>query len=333
MLLSDCLPHLLYKFSHESDLIKAIEEVSQKFTTDRAKISDYLKDPRLASAYTAFYLTTNAPKLKAALDWLPTEFKHSLKNLPLVDLGAGPGTFSLAWRELFDGPVYQIETSSVMREQARLLWDGIHPGDSLHQLPGPREIPGSVLLFGHSANEMGHKEALKYIEAINPDHVLFIEPGTKAFFQEMIIIRSHLLERKFNIIYPCPTSLECPMANSQKDWCHQFMKVRHDPEVERLTQIVHKDRKLLPIIMHLYSRIHFKQDSQRIVRVLPETKFSFEWEVCVGESIDSYQVMKRGIEKKRLKQLSEILAGASINTELEKDMGAVKRVKLIDPLS
>jgi hypothetical protein len=61
MKLAEIIPHLLYAFPHESDLVTAIQEISRKFTTDRAKIGDYLKDERLVSAYTAFYLATNGP--------------------------------------------------------------------------------------------------------------------------------------------------------------------------------------------------------------------------------------------------------------------------------
>ena len=71
MNLSEIMPHLLYQFKSESDLVKAIEEISLKFTKERSNIGDYLKDPRLVSAYTVFYLLTNIPKLEAVLKWLP----------------------------------------------------------------------------------------------------------------------------------------------------------------------------------------------------------------------------------------------------------------------
>jgi ribosomal protein RSM22 (predicted rRNA methylase) len=329
MKLSQTLPHLLHIFSGEHDLLKAISEVSEKFTTNRGKITDYLKDPRLASAYTAFYLTTNYPKLEGAMKWFPDVWKDAVRGRPLIDLGAGPGTFGLAWRELMNGKVYQIESSQTMREQARKLWDGTYPAAEMEQLNAPKEIPDGVLLFGHSANEMGAAQVLTYIKKINPEHILFIEPGTKTFFPEMLAIRRELIAQNFNVIYPCPSAHECPMATSDKDWCHQFLKVKQDPEVERLSQMLHKDRKLLPLIVHLYSKTTKHNDKERLVRVLPETKFSFEWEVCLGDHIAHDQVMLRGLDKKQQKDIDEVLAGAALSTELEKDLGAVKRVKVI----
>ncbi len=293
MNLSLCLPHLLHTFSSESDLVKAIDEISEKFTTNRDKIGDYLKDPRLVSAYTAFYLTTNIPKLEAIMNWLPEDFKKEILACDLIDLGAGPGTFSLAWMELNPaGKVVQIETSELMKKQALKLWQGLYPGKELVQ--NPTSYSGKkFVLFGHSANEMGVEKVLSYLEKIQPDHILFIEPGTKDFFSKMLSIRSELIARKFEVIYPCPTNLACPMAGSE-DWCHQFLHLTQAGDVERLTQMAKKDRRNLPIIVHAYSRsLKQEQVHERIVRVFPETKFSLEWEVCSDNILKHYQVMKR----------------------------------------
>ena len=172
MHLNNLLPLLIYKFKSESDLIKAIEELSLKFTQKREQISDYLKDERLTSAYTAFYLTTNMPKLEAVFKWMPEAWLAQIKNSTFIDVGAGPGTFSLAFREWAAVPVkvMQIETSSVMREQAKRIWEGLYPDEKL-LLKTEGE---TFLFFGHSANEMGVESALRYVKECNPDHILFI---------------------------------------------------------------------------------------------------------------------------------------------------------------
>lgn len=329
MLLKDILPHLLHQFPHESDLLKAIQELSTKFTTKREHIGDYLKDPRLTAAYTAFYLTTNAPKLAEVMKWMPQGWIELITKAPLIDLGAGPGTFSLAWREWAGDEVkeiWQIETSEVMRTQARKLMSGLFPEIKLHQSQPPA---GGVLLFGHSANEMGPKVALDYIEKFKPEHILFIEPGTKEFFPKMLEIRRELIKQGFNVLYPCPSEHECPMAGDAENWCHQYIRVQQEPEVERLSQMAKKDRRLLPLIVHAYSKTYQHHDQERIVRVLPSTKFSFEWEVCLGERLERYQVMKRGLDKKAIKEIDEVLAGASMVSELDKSLEDRLRVKPI----
>ncbi len=332
MLFKDCLPYLLHQFKSEHDLLSAIEELSQNFTTHRESITEYLNDARLASAYTAFYLTTNIPKLAAVFKWLPSEWLEELKKCILVDVGAGPGTFTMAWKEWVGSDflgVHQIETSRIMRQQAQKLWEGIYPNEKLLQFSAPQEQTGSFLLFGHSANEMGHKEALRYIEKVRPDHILFIEPGTKSFFPEMLKIREELLKTGFHVLFPCPLETTCPMSNSASDWCHQFIHVRQNPEVERLSQMMKMDRKLLPLTVHAYSRTFEHKASERVVRVFPSTKFSFEWDVCLGERVEHYQVMKKSFDKQTQKELDEVLSGDSIETELEKSLEQAKRVKLI----
>jgi hypothetical protein len=331
MNLSELQPYLLYQFKSESDLLKAIEEISIKFTKDRNKIGDYLKDPRLVSAYTAFYLLTNFPKLNEVLKWMPSDWIEELKNCDFIDLGAGPGTFSLAWKELgAKGDFYQVELSQLMREQGKKIWEGFHQ-EKLYQgikWEWKTEKP-RFLLFGHSANEMGAAAAISYIEKINPDHILFIEPGTKDFFPAMLEIRNYLLSHDHAVLYPCPNSLECPMKNSAEDWCHQFIQIKQDAEIERISQMARKDRKLLPLTVHAYSKtFKTKNPAERIVRVLPETKFSMEWEVCHENILEHYQIMQRDLSKKVSKELSGLLAGVSVETEVVKILERSKRVKV-----
>lgn len=332
--LSEINPFLLHAFKSEAELIRAIQEISEKFTTKRESIGDYLKDPRLVSAYTAFYLLTNIPKLSEVLKWMPDEWIHELKKCDFIDLGAGPGTFSLAWKEAGgEGTFYQLEQAPLMREQGNKLWQGFYK-EPLYQSDkwewdSSRE---KFLLFGHSANEMGPEVAARYIERINPDHILFIEPGTKSFFKDMLHIRDYLLNHNYQVIYPCPSGLPCPMQGTS-DWCHQFIQIRQDQEIERISQMVHLDRKLLPLTVQAYSKtFNHKNPGERLVRVLPETKFSHEWEVCKDNDLNHYQILKRDFSKKESKMLGSILAGVGIETEVIKTLENAKRVKFIKPI-
>lgn len=330
MNLSDLLPHLIFQFKSEGELIRSIEELSLKFTKERNKITDYLNDPRLVSAYAAFYALTNIPKLKSIEHWLPVEWIEILKNSAFIDLGAGPGTFSLAWKELYGGKdFYQIETSPLMREQAKKIWEGLYDSSLKQSSRWDWNIAQEkFLFFGHSANEMGAEAAIRYIEQINPQHILFIEPGTKDFFPVMLKIRDYLLAQSFNVLYPCPLPQQCPLKNSG-DWCHQFIQVKQNEEIERISQMAKLDRKLLPLTVQAFSKTFQRTNpTERLVRVFPETKFSFEWEVCHNNEIEKYQLMKRELAKPEAKKLSHILAGEGLETELIKTTEQSKRVKL-----
>jgi hypothetical protein len=120
------------------------------------------------------------------------------------------------------------------------------------------------------------------------------------------------------------------MKGSESDWCHQFINVKQDSEIERISQMARKDRKLLPLTVHAYSKTFIaKNPAERLVRVLPETKFSFEWEVCHNNQIEQDQVMKRDLTKQETRELSELLAGATIETEVVKTLERSKRVKVL----
>ncbi len=156
---------------------------------------------------------------------------------------------------------------------------------------------------------------------------LFIEPGTKDFFGKMLNIRRALLSSGWHVLYPCPEESECPMKGTE-NWCHQFVHVSHDPEVERLSQIMKLDRKLLPLTVQVFSKKSYPRTSERLVRVYPETKFSFEWQVCHNNVLEDYQVMKRGMEKSTEKAVGRMLSGDGLNTVTEKELPGKKRVKL-----
>lgn len=325
--------HLLYEFKTESDLLKAIEELSVKFTQNRDQIGDYLKDRRLASAYTAFYLTTNIPKFQGIIPWLPQRWLEDLKQSSLIDIGAGPGTFSIAFREWVGAAieVLQIETSQIMRDQAQKLWNGLYPDEKLSQSKSSlRDLRSQKMaLFGHSANEMGPETVLNYIQDIEPDHILFIEPGTKEFFPQMLQIRHSLLGLGYNILFPCPSHDQCPLASSVHDWCHQFIHIKQSADVERLAQMVRKDRRLLPLTVQAFSKHNYSQDTKtRIVRVFAESKFSFEWDVCELNQNKHFQIMKRGLSKEAQAKLAFAKAGDSVEVEIEKTLEQAVRVKV-----
>jgi ribosomal protein RSM22 (predicted rRNA methylase) len=332
MNLESIRPHLLYQFKSDHELVSSIQELSDKFTKNRDQIGDYLKDPRLVSAYTAFYLLTNIPKLAEVFKRLPSEFLKDIRHSPFVDFGAGPGTFSIAMKEWLGEEkldFFQIEISSLMKEQGREIFKAFYPNVNLVQHTKAVEIKDSFLLFGHSSNEIGCEETMSLIEVIRPKHILFIEPGTKDFFKQILVLRGKLKELGFSQFYPCPHEEECPLKGSDSDWCHQYIQVKHHPDIERISQMAKKDRRNMPLTIAGFSKNNYSKTQERIIRVFPETKFSFEWEVCHKEKNDRYQLLKRNLNKDQIKSLEALLSGDEIQTKLVKDLGEMKRVEII----
>lgn len=334
--LAKILPHLLFQFKSESDLVRAIDELSSIFNIDRDKLPDYGKDSRLVSAYTAFYALTNIPKLEATLKWFSPKLVKEWGDIELVDVGAGPGTMSLAWMELFPQTkeIYQIEQSSLMKEQSSKIFTALYPEVKLRFQGMQKTDKKRIAVFGHSLNEMGVDIGMRMIRDLNPDYILFIEPGMLKVFPQMLAVRDELLSSGHKILFPCLGQGSCPLKDDNQDWCHQYLHVKQNEDVERLTQLANKDRRHLPITVHLYSneaQVGATSHQARVFRNLPETKFSIEMQVCLPEGhlhLEKFQIYKKHYSKKEQKQIEQIHAGDLIDFEIEKNLDDYKRVKL-----
>lgn len=311
MKLSDIINKLLYSFRNEQELIDSIKELNKKFTSQRDLITDYLNDERLVSAYAIFYGLTNYQKLEKLIK---LSGLNNLQGKTLYDIGSGTGSFAFAWNHLLKGRVFGIELSSIMRKQAKCFVDH----ESVDFFSDLTEIENdSVMLFGHSLNEMGAKKALNYIKRISPQTILFIEPGTMQSFHELKKVREALVD--YSIQYPCPKPHVCPM--SQDDWCHQYLFMDFEPELERLMQMASIDRKLSPVCFHVYSKINLNiTRSARLVRYYKESKHAIYWQVCVDNKLYDFEVAKRGLSKARVKELLSFHAGMSIEYSVIKQL-------------
>ena len=332
--LNQIRPHLLVPNITESEIVKAIKEMSIKFTSRRDLISDYVLDHRQVSAYASFYLPTNIPKLHFLLSKLPREVLEDFKNRPFIDIGVGPGTFSLGYKSLMNVGAHVemigVDSAQNMLDQASKVMNGFFPGEKFQTFRKFSEKKSnSILFFGHSINEMGIQKAQEHIMTIDPEYVMWIEPGTSDFFLELKKLRSHLLEH-YDVLYPCPSSNNCP-----NDWCHQVLRTTHEQDIERLSQLVSLDRKILPMAAHIYkrkSKTIIEQASATIIRYIQETKFSFEYEVCFvdqGENKKSIiEIQKKQLTKEKIKAFQHADVGEKVKFEIEKIVGNKLRVKL-----
>lgn len=332
---------LLYSFASDSELTQTVEVLSENFTTKRDALEEYLNSDKMVSAYACFYLMTNIPKLMEVLN-LVNISAQDLEDVDIYDIGAGSGTFSLALLSLNSSlEIKAIEKSKIMQKQGEKFFKKFFPNANVSYAKlneVQHKTKKRLGIFGHSSNEMGVNVTLDYINKLELDVVLFIEPGTKQFFEQFLIMRKKLLE-KYTIKYPCFSEGECPLV--ENDWCHQYLKLSHSHEVERLSQLVFKDRRNVPISVSLFTlreddlENEFKENIvARIVRVYTPTKFSVEWQVCYQQDgknvVVDLQIMTRSYSKKEIKTLREIFAGATIQFAKERELEDNKvRGKLI----
>lgn len=326
-------PHLLVHLS-ESDLIKLILEISEKFTKNRDQINDYVMEHRHVSAYASFYLSTNIPKLHFLLSHLSSSIVEDFTNRPFIDMGTGPGTFSLGWKRLLNIPghveMIGVDSSQIMLDQATKIMSGFFPNDKFITTRKFREKKAnSILFFGHSINEMGIDRAQDLIMTIDPEYVMWIEPGTSEFFTQLVKLRKCLVEN-YDVLYPCGSNEECP-----SNWCHQVLRNTHHQSVERISQLVSLDRKVQPMAAHVYRRKNKTSHASTfatVIRYIQETKFSFEYEIChfiegKNENV-VIEILKKDLSKVELKNLKNSNVGDRYNFEILKMIGKKWRVRL-----
>jgi len=317
-------PYLLNKEISEKEVVKNIIEISQKFTKNRQQIIDYVEDEDLVSSYALFYLPTNVPKFEFVFSKLDKDLQDYILNNAFIDVGCGPGTYSYAISMLGHKADNKcIDRSSLMLKQAqKILTNTFLEKEFIFQANLAERIPHSTLFFGNSINEMGIQNAIDLVNIVSPEVVMFIEPGTSELFTELKKIRTWLLN-EYDVVYPCPGNGKCPNS-----WCHQVLRMTHELDVERLSQLVSLDRKIMPMTAHVYVKKKnnlIPRTDVITVRYLNETKFSFIYEAC--ESVDGnnqlikIEILKKHLSKEQERNFKNANIGERLNFIKEKQVG------------
>lgn len=150
----------------------------------------------------------------------------------LIDLGAGPGTATLAVLAALGGEartpsprVLLVERNAAFRRFA---------ADLLGRLGIAAEtVAESIAALGSKAAEVDWalisyvlveldearaREAVRTAARLARTAVLLVEPGTPQGFARIREARDELMAAGFAIVAPCPGNVACPMQGS--DWCH-----------------------------------------------------------------------------------------------------------------
>ena len=315
------------------EISEGVKLLQKGFTTDRDKsIENYLSDPKLVSAYTAFYLPSNLKKVRFFID---QNFKllNSLENIQFIDLGCGPGTISLGWMESFSSKVSEwvfLDRSQLMLDQAKKIQESFFPNSRcLYECVRSEkelalnEVGTRVLALGNSINEMGLDLTLRYIKKIDPDFIFILSPGSPACFDSLIGLKEKLTS--WNTFYPCPSDKPtCPMQKG--DWCHQVIRVKNLPEISRIAQKVKIDRRTLPFIAHGLSKGSYQRGTQfRVVQFLGKNKAAYRWRVCQQgqtEQIIEVEILKKSIPKEF--DIESLEVGSLLDISLVKELSSTK---------
>jgi ribosomal protein RSM22 (predicted rRNA methylase) len=331
--LYDDLKDLLLPETNELEVVQKLKEISKNFTFERSKINSYTMDAFLSKIYTLYYLPTNIPKLYCLINRLPKHVQKNLGDYNFIDVGSGPGTYALAWAHLFSPKeITIIEKSPHMRDITKILFQKYFPSIILNFSENMAKKEKSILFFGNSFNEMDQFDFEMLQKKQNPEMVMMIEPGTPEVFQQILKLRTQLIQQDFNLIYPCPSNGTCPLEGQTQNWCHQYVHAIHDQAIERLSQLLGFNRHEMPICSFVFSKNKASCVTSTIFRTYPTGKASVELELCIGEQpkLKLLEVLRRDLDKKMLKEIEKLRAGDRIVFSLTKEITEKKiRGKLV----
>ncbi len=239
-----------------------IRTLSHLFTRGRQEIDKrYLDDPRLLSAYLQYYLPVNLAKIRSILEELPRDGFRGQEHRPLrvLDVGAGPGTGSLAvlewWLDHDRSPselsLLALDHSRSALTLARRLWQSVTEAkqatgvtfdvqavDLERQAEVQRVLAGcdgqiDLIVVGNVLNEsfphdrdpVGRRvkivaQLLKALADVGS--LIIVEPALREPTRALHTLRDRLVGEGLATIYsPCLHDHACPALLHPEDWCHE----------------------------------------------------------------------------------------------------------------
>lgn len=245
---------------------KGIEELSELFTDERPKgMPSYFQHSKFRSSYLLYFLPFQAAKFLTLFKLHPEAIRAALKHgsekgtLRIMDMGAGPGTASLAFvllllsSEYRNLPLPPIIEFHWFDTNLTIMKDGMSILDLLlaqypelqekvrintYEQPwwkAPFEIQedASLVFMGHVLNEnpavlrqqVGLPFWKKLFQKAQGGGVLMVEPAAKQSSQLLSQLRDEFIESNLvknsptQIWGPCLHAGKCPLAQG-RDWCH-----------------------------------------------------------------------------------------------------------------
>ncbi|MCH2174717.1 MAG: small ribosomal subunit Rsm22 family protein [Lentisphaeria bacterium] len=299
----------------ESDLtnlevLEPIFELNRQWVQQK-EIENYTLQPDFVRAYTLFYMSMNMPKLWFLMD-RGAIIPVGNEEIHFHDYGSGPGTF--VWALIFylksKDKLKQLrsvcitEQSPVFIDQAKKLHKGLSQFLDLKHIEFTyerrdwRDSPpkqGQIAFFGNVTNELGPELATFKVENYfdQTSEIVFLEPGTSKWFHRFLPIRNQLLQKGWQIQFPCPQSQECPMLNSD-NWCHMSINRFQHKLMQQMAGITGRRNH-----KHYFSAFHFSknvkqsQSNWRMLSNIRRIKRSRVAWLCNGEKLKETVLNRR----------------------------------------
>ncbi|MFO0774557.1 MAG: small ribosomal subunit Rsm22 family protein [Nitrospiraceae bacterium] len=282
-----------------------VRDLWRLFTKDRQRLErNYLENAQLRAEYLRYYLPVNAAKIHSVLKELPpSDDIPERKSYRVLDVGAGPGSGSLAVREWARASgcaetainAVAIDRSRQALTLAQTLWSSVaqkqvdlastfqsdvvnlESASEVRRFLGTQSAGFDLVIIANALNEsfVGDRDPVgrrvkvvgQLLDALSPSGSLVIlEPALREPTRELHALRDQLIAKGLCHVYsPCLHERPCPAMVHAEDWCHEERP--WDPPDD----IVAMDRQLGFIKDALkFSYVVLRKDGATIVPRAPE---------------------------------------------------------------
>ena len=278
---------------------------SARELTERYKSATFHSPAISGDAHRAAYLAVRFPATYAVNEYVFRELKRLAPEATIesiLDLGAGPGTSSLAASEVFP----EINKATLLEGDQRWLEFGKKlasacPRQELKDSQWQRTDlrsgfpvqPHDVVVMSYTIGELtGNNAETTLRQAWNSasQFLVLVEPGTPAGFAVINRARSFLISTGAYLLAPCPHSGECPMVGAG-DWCHFAQRIQRTAEHRQLKggSLGYEDEKFSYLIV---SRSAIEPAKARIVRHPRKHTGFLHLNLCTPAGLETKTVTK-----------------------------------------
>ena len=205
-----------------SDLQQAYADLSLRYRSQPGASGYHSKLESLA------YVAARLPATYAVVKQCLTELPEAYAPTSILDLGAGPGTASLACLETFTPTtIHLIEQDRSSIEWGRHLLAAAPDNTSqtsyksidLQKLSADTlyDLVVASYVFGELTPDH-QRDLFHRALALTTDYFLIIMPGTPRGYEVINTLRNLALELGTSIVAPCTHQQKCPLKDN--DWCH-----------------------------------------------------------------------------------------------------------------
>lgn len=261
---------------------------------------------------TLAYLYHRLPATYAAVSAVLAELKNRAPDFEpesLLDLGAGPGTSTLAAFSQFPGLMrsHLVERESHMIQTGKALFQAAHITSglswnqaSLLDVEYPAVDLAIVAYVWNELNAQQHDALIEKWQTSQIDTLVLIDPGTPRAYQGLMKLRKQMLASNWQLWAPCPHSQACPLAVD--DWCHFSQRLQRSAWQRQLKQasLNYEDEKFSYLI---FSRKPLPTGfDTRIIRHPHYGKGHVQFELCHSDGLQNLTVSKKQAEYKQARK-------------------------------